>query len=236
MRRHLRHKQVDLRAVLFDLGGTLVKTASPPEIIRRILARHGVERRIEDIALAHERAEVSLAPEDYRLPYYDFWIKWNRKILEALKVHENTDFLARVLVDEWWDNADVELYPDAREALKLLKEKELKIGIITNAFEKDVEYILMRTDLPNFFDVVVGIDTVGKPKPASEIFLYALKMLNVQPCEAIFVGDDLEKDYFGALKAGLRAVLIDRNSTLDDLRLLKIKDLRELLGFTDPEE
>ena len=220
----------NLKAVLFDLGGTLVKTASPPEIIKRILERYGIVRELEEIALAHRRAEEGMSPEDYRLSYYEFWVKWNRRILNALQISGGDEFLARALVDEWWDNADVELYPDAREALEKLRESELRLGIVTNAFKKDIEEIFARIDLPNLFDVAVGIDAVGRPKPDPQIFLYAVKKLNIRPREALFVGDSLENDYFGALKAGLRAVLVDRDYLMNNrLDLIRINDLRELI-------
>ncbi|MEM2457164.1 MAG: HAD family hydrolase [Candidatus Bathyarchaeia archaeon] len=220
-----------LKAVLFDLGGTLIKTAPPPEIIRRILAAHGIVRAIEDIALAHEKAESSMRPEDYGLSYYEFWIKWNRTILDELQIHEDADFLAKVLVDKWWDNADVELYPEVNETLRYLKVMGLKMGVVTNAFEKDIEEILRRVDLPVAFDVRVGIDSVKKPKPDPEAFIFAVRMLGVKPEEAIFVGDSLEKDYFGALRAGLRAVLLDRDNKVKEKHLTRIRSLWELIDL-----
>lgn len=221
---------MDLKAVLFDLGGTLVKTASPPEIIGRILEAHGVKRSIDMIYAAHKKAEENLTLEDYKLPYYDFWIKWNKIILEDLLILENTDFLARALAEEWWDNADVELYPDVRETLSRLKEAGLKIGIVTNGFEKDIEDILARFNLADFFDAAVGTDTVGKPKPCKEIFLHVLRALKVKPPEALYVGDDLEKDYFGALNAGLRAILLDREDAVKE-NVAKIKNIGDLLDL-----
>lgn len=221
---------MDLKAVLFDLGGTLVKTAPPPEIIRRILEAHGVKRSIDVISAAHKKAEENLALEDYSLPYYDFWVKWNKIILEDLGILENADFLAWALAEEWWDNADVELYPDVRETLSRLKEAGLKNGIITNGFEKDIEDILARFNLAGFFDVAVGSDVVGRPKPCKEIFLHALRILKVEPHEALYVGDDLEKDYFGALKAGLRAILLDREDAVKE-NVAKIKNIGDLLDL-----
>ncbi|MEM3815256.1 MAG: HAD family hydrolase [Candidatus Bathyarchaeia archaeon] len=220
-----------IKAVLFDLGGTLIKTASPPEIVRRILARYGQIKPIEDIALAHEKAERSMAPEDYSLSYYDFWVKWNRIILGALNIRDDNNFLAKALVDEWWDNADVELYPDAGETLRELEKMGLKIGIVTNAFKKDIEEMLKRVNLPAAFDVAVGIDAVGKPKPDPEIFMFAVRALNVKPEETIFVGDSLEKDYFGALNAGLKAILLDREDNVKREDLVKIKNLRDLIDL-----
>ncbi|MEM2307138.1 MAG: HAD family hydrolase, partial [Candidatus Bathyarchaeia archaeon] len=161
-----------------------------------------------------------------------FWIKWNRRILEALEIHENTDLLARVLVDEWWDNAGLEPYDDAEEALLGLRGLGLKIGIVTNAFIKDIEEILARVSLPRVFDILVGIDSVGRAKPDPEVFRYAIKLLRIQPNEAVFIGDSLERDYFGALNAGLRAILIDReNSVRGDI--VKISNLREIPKILD---
>lgn len=223
-----------VKAVLFDLGGTLVDTAPPPEIIKRILEKYGVKRAIDSIALAHETAEESMAPEDYMLTYYEFWTKWNRRILEALRINENIDFLSRVLVDEWWDNANVKTYPDAEYTLVRLKDTGIKIGIVTNAFNKDIEEILARVKFPILFDVCVGIDSVGKPKPHPEMFLYAVKALDVRSNEVLFVGDSLEKDYFGALNAGLKAILLDRKNAFNSRQdLVRIGDLRSLLNIIE---
>lgn len=222
-----------LKAVLFDLAGTLVKAASPAEIIGRILEKYGVRRPIEDIALAHKMTEEDTSPEDYSLPYYDFWIKRNRRMLERLRVYRGIDFLARALVDEWWDNAGLEVYPDAEEALPRLRDAGLKLGIITNAFEKDIEDVLRRVRLPKLFDVLVGIDAVKRPKPHPEIFLYAVHVLNIKPWEALFIGDDLERDYMGALNAGLTAILIDRSPIRDSgggpARIRSLNDVLTML-------
>lgn len=221
-----------LRAVLLDLGGTLIRTAHPAEIIKRILGRHGIERSIDEIALAHKFAEENTPTEDYNLTYYDFWIRWNRRIFDRLGVKDEGDFLARVLIDEWWDNAGLEVYPDAEGALIRLKGSGFKIGVITNAFEKDIEEILKRVEMPIKFDVLVGIDTVKKPKPSPEIFLHAVKILEVHPNEAVYIGDDLEKDYIGATNAGLRAILVDRNSTYRNRQnIVRVRSLSEALNL-----
>lgn len=70
--------------------------------------------------------------------------------------------------------------------------------------------ILPRAGLEEFFDVCVGFDTTGKRKPSPEAFKHALRRLDVKPEEAIFVGDNLEQDYLGAQKVGMKALLIQR--------------------------
>ncbi len=59
----------------------------------------------------------------------------------------------------------------------------------------------------------VGADTCRKAKPDKGIFLYALQELGARAEETLFIGDDIEKDYRGATGAGLRALLIDRDTS-----------------------
>ncbi len=220
--------QGNLRAVLFDLGGTLIKTAPIPEILRRILEAHNIRRSAVDIEYAQRRADEELKIDDYRLPYEEFWRKWNLKILKTLNVKGDVDLLASIITREWWSYADVELYPDTEETLNSLRELDFKLGIISNGFEKDIEIVLDITGLGGFFSVKVGADTIKKPKPNREIFLFATEKLNVKPEEAVFVGDMLEIDYYGARNAGLNAVLIDRENNIN-VNVKKIVSLTDLL-------
>ena len=67
----------------------------------------------------------------------------------------------------------------------------------------------------------------GKTKPHETIFRRMLELLDVEPGEAVMVGDTLEDDVEGALAVGMRAILVDREGRypdgperLDDLRSL----------------
>jgi len=219
-----------LKAVLFDLGGTLMRNAPVPEIFRRILASYGIRKPLARIATAFREVEEQLTPEDYTLPYREFWRLFNGRILERLRIRTNLEALADAITDAWWDNAELELYSDVRETLMELKEKGLKMGIVTNGFQKDIDDILSRTNLTGFFDVTVGVDAVGKPKPDRAIFAYAVRKLGVPPEKTVFVGDNPIADYEGAKNAGLKPLLLDRDGQHLG-GLAKIRDLRELLNY-----
>ena len=220
------------RVVLFDLGGTLVKTAPVPEILKRILEAHGVQKPIDEIAFAQKEADNGLTLRDYATPSDKFWFEWNLKILRRLNVHKNLRRLAMAISEKWWDFADLKLYPDVKETLDCLKERGFKTGLVTNGFKSDIDEILPRVGLSGYFDIAVGVDAVGKPKPRKEIFLFALDKLNVDPNEAIFVGDTLEIDYEGAEKAGLAALLIDREDKVKD-PVRKIGRLTEMKNYLE---
>ena len=198
------------KAVLFDLGGTLIKTVDVPEIFKRILEVYGVNVSVDNIAKAHEENVKKFDVEEMIKLRQDFWVKWNLRILERIGIQRNEASLARKIDRLWWDYAELEIYSDSLETLTQLKHREIKIGIVTNGLENDYKQILRKLNWTDYFDVVVGIDACKKAKPEREIFLFAINKLHVHPDETIFIGDSIKYDYEGAKKAGLKPLLINR--------------------------
>jgi len=219
------------KAVLFDIGGTLIKPANVPEVFRKTLKEYGIERSLDEISAVHQENQEFYFNTDAMVELgRKFWVEWNSRILERLGIQENREFLAKIIDELWWDYAELKLYADVKDTLKELKAMGVKTGIITNGFETDSRQILLKTGLTNSFDVTVGVDTCRKAKPDKLIFLYAVNKLGIQPKEAIFVGDSIERDYNGAKKAGLRALLIDRAGKAP-ANVEKIRSLREVLAY-----
>ena len=224
-------EEMKFKAVLFDLGETLIKTAEVPEIFRRILGIYGVAVNFDQILRAHEAnlkefdVETGLAELGY-----SFWRQWNLKLLSRVGVSNNAEFLAEKIDELWWNYADLQFYPDVKETLTQLKSNQVKVGIVTNAVRKDYDQILKKLAAEHYFDVVVGIDSCNKAKPSKEIFLCALKKLQLKPSEVLFVGDSVERDYEGAERTGLKPLIIDRNGR--DLKNADcISSLTEILHY-----
>jgi len=219
-----------IKAVLFDLGGTLVKTAEIPRIYKRILKAQGVMVSADKIFKAHRETEKNMDVVEGQLSHgKDFWIRWNLRVLKSLGIEENAEFLAKKIDELWWDFADLELYPDVIPTLRKLKTRGIKTGIVTNGLESDYQRILEKLRLTDRFEVVVGVDSCGRAKPSSEIFQCALDELCVRPEEAIFIGDSIEYDYEGAKNAGLKALLIDRDRK--ETRGKSIRYLNDVLRY-----
>ncbi|MEM2130854.1 MAG: HAD-IA family hydrolase [Candidatus Bathyarchaeia archaeon] len=218
-----------IKAVLFDLGGTLVKTASTLTIFNRILAKHGVQVQttVDEKIFNEVFQEMS---EKYWMEYEKFWQTYNIRILRKLGIQSNLEELADIIDKEWWTHAELSLYPDVKDTILILRRKGLKLGIVSNGLRKDIKEILSRVSLTGKFDVTVGVDDAGASKPDKRIFQRALNELTVSPNEAIFVGDNLEADYKGAENAGLKPLLIDRgNKVLGNLN--KIRCLKEVMQY-----
>jgi len=199
------------RAVLFDLGGTVIRSEEPPRVFMKIFEANGMHVRLEDIAGAHAACQRELDTVEMARMGHDYWVQWNLKMLKRLGLIGDLEPLARKIDTDWFEYAKVEPYPDAVETLHKLRSMGVKTGIVTNGLKRDYQTILAKTGLSDQFDVTVGTDDCHAAKPDKRIFTYALEKLNVRPDEAIFVGDSHEYDYKGAEQAGLKPLLINRN-------------------------
>jgi len=119
-----------LKAVLFDLGGTLIQTSEVPRIYKKILGIYGVEVDTDQILEGHEANQKEFNVEEGLVELgYSFWRKWNLKLLSRLDTSNNAEFLAEKIDELWWDCADLQFYPDAIETLTQLRSKQIKLGV-----------------------------------------------------------------------------------------------------------
>jgi len=227
-------KTLNVKAVLFDLGNTLVYMY-PEETFQKILEALGISKSLDDVKQAMIKGNQEFDIDKHsHLSAHEFYTEWSMVELRHLGITGNAK--ARKLAEEidfrWFEFAKVYVYPDVKETLQRLKHKGLKLGIITGGYEEDVEKILPKAGLEKFFEVYVGVNTTGKRKPHSEAFNYALKQLRIKPMEAVFVGDQLEADYIGAKKVGMKVFLIQREGK-PIAGVETIASLKEIFDFLE---
>lgn len=146
--------------------------------------------------------------DDFRIPIRSFVIDnlvglWNKNMLLAT------------------------IYPETVDTLKQLKDKGIKLAIISNSPEQNIEPVLEKFDLNKFFDVILLSFEEGMIKADSALYEKAVDMLGLEKEDVIVVGDSIKSDMDCAKKAGLKNILIDRknNREFED----KITDLSQLL-------
>jgi len=100
----------------------------------------------------------------------------------------------------------LEPYPNVVSTLIKLREKGIKLAIVSDAPKLKAWIRLVELNLGDFFDHVVAFEDTREHKPNPKPFLRALKLLNVKPDEAMFVGDWPERDIKGAKRLGIRTV------------------------------
>ena len=104
------------------------------------------------------------------------------------------------------------------------------IGLVSNS-ARDVREFARHHAL----DVDAGISSFhhGRTKPHASIFRAVLDLLEVEPPEAVMVGDTIADDVEGALALGMRAILLDRERVHPDFepRVESLNELAPLLGL-----
>lgn len=102
-----------------------------------------------------------------------------------------------------------EAFPDAEPALAELRERGLRLVVVSN-WDCGLAEVLERIGLLALVDAVVVSAVVGAPKPDRRLFAAALAAAGCAASEAVHVGDSIDHDLAGARAAGIRALLLDR--------------------------
>lgn len=95
-------------------------------------------------------------------------------------------------------------YPGTKRILIGLKEKGLKLAIVSDAPKLKAWIRLVNMRVDDFFDVVVALEDTGRLKPSRLPFKAALKELGVRAGECLMVGDRPNKDMKGARALGMK--------------------------------
>ncbi|MGN6399664.1 MAG: YjjG family noncanonical pyrimidine nucleotidase, partial [Flavisolibacter sp.] len=95
------------------------------------------------------------------------------------------------------------LFPDTKEVLQYLINKDYRLHLITNGFEKTQHSKLKHSGLDGFFKEVITSESSNSLKPQKEIFDFALNKTGARAEESIMIGDSLEIDVAGAMNAGM---------------------------------
>jgi putative hydrolase of the HAD superfamily len=106
----------------------------------------------------------------------------------------------------------------SRELLARLRARGLRTGVVSN-FDRRLPGILEGLGLAAQLDAIVLPSDARAAKPDRRIFALALERIGVEAAEALFVGDDSQRDLEGARAMGLQAVDATALATLSDLRI-----------------
>jgi FMN phosphatase YigB (HAD superfamily) len=195
---------VKIKAVLFDLYGTLVYVENPvteTEISEYLFSR-GYEVSPQQLKAAW--AFVSFI--DYPKYGYKNWCSYFSRILWRLKVKVNEETLNNIV--GLLEGKPYQLYPDAAGAVIKAKENGFKTAIVTTIayfqFKRAIQPIR------NYFDFIMTGYEAGCDKTNPKMYRKVLEILNTRPEEAVMIGDDVPIDIILPKKLGINAILLNR--------------------------
>ena len=210
-----------IRAVLFDLGDTLILQAHDPDedalysamaaqvapLLRQWEAKLDAFALLRDLYRAVEEAQSERRSRGLEVdgPFVT---------RGALAEHgfDATPEQAEML----WNASAVglplwgwQLFPDTLDTLRKLRDMPVAVGLVSNSYyTADTRVpLLHKLDLPeDMFDAFVFSADVMRPKPRPEPFQRALDLLDVRAEDSVFVGDVFDVDIVGAKALGMTTV------------------------------
>ena len=124
-------------------------------------------------------------------------------------------------------------YPDVKTTLKNLKKK-YKMAAVSDGQSLWAKAELNAVGLSEFFDPLLVSSDFGYRKPDRRLFKKALKKMDMEPEEVIFIGNDLYRDVYGANEMGMKSVFFKSNQ--GDHTYLSAKPDKTILKFADLEK
>ena len=213
---------------MFDVDFTLARPGPDlgPEGYERLGARYGLTldpARYDD---ARRAALVDLKRHPELDHDEEIWIRFTQRIIEGMGGAGDTYAAACEMEGAWAHAHHFELYEDAIPTLGALRDRGLKLGLLSNS-ARDLDAFVGHHGLA--VDAVLTSRAHGKTKPHETIFRRMLELLDVVAGDAVMVGDTIEDDVEGATAVGMRAVLVDREGRYETHA--SIADLRALLSL-----
>ena len=124
-------------------------------------------------------------------------------------------------------------YPEVKEVLKKLKEKEYRLAVLSNGTPALLNELVKSNDLENIFDDLFSIEEVRIYKPDSKVYDLPIKKYQIKPDEVAFLSANTW-DVSGGGNYGYNAIWVNRNNNifdkLDYEPKNEIKNLKQLIG------
>ncbi|EJQ94962.1 HAD family hydrolase [Bacillus cereus] len=144
--------------------------------------------------------------------------------------------LPRNSIQDFWNNNFPKCFSINQSTINIINTIKLhvKVGIITNGSTQRQKAKIINTNLNRHFDTIIISEETGFSKPDKRIFELALKKLNVQQEDVLFVGDDLEKDIAGCQNVNIKGIWFNPNmikNNTDTKPYAEITSFDSLLSF-----
>lgn len=213
-----------IKAVIFDLDGTLIDTERYYRIYWPKALAHFGYHLTDEQALALRSLGRPFAPKQFK--------EWFGEDFDYIKVRD----YRKEIMEEVLDRDGIKRKPGAEACLQYLKEQGITAAIATASDLVRTEKYLAKVELRAYFDKLISATQVAEGKPSPDIYLYACKELGLKPSECIAV-EDSPNGVLSAYRAGLKVIMVP-DQTKPDAELSKylyacVDSLADLKNYVD---
>lgn len=198
-----------IKLLMFDLDDTLWP-CKPTIIAAENTLYEWMQRRVPQITEHHDSETLFHKRCDFMRQRPDLMHDMSKLRIESLKALSDEIGLDYGWIDEAFEvffhaRQQVELYEDVAPALDLLAA-DYQLVAVTNG-NADIAL----TGIDQWFEFAVSAAEVGHQKPHPLVFQTAMAKAGVTSAETVHIGDDEQRDIFGACELGVRTIWVNRS-------------------------
>ena len=217
----------NIKAIIFDAYGTLFDVNSAAE-----KCKDKIGDKWEPFANFWRTTQLEYTwLRSLMKRHKDFWQVTEDSLDKSMKVFEINSSMRNELLDLY---KTLSPFKEVPEVLKSLKEKDLKLAILSNGTPALLNQLVKSNNLDNLFDDLFSIEEVGIYKPDSKVYDIPIKKYNIQKNEVAFLSANTW-DVSGGGNYGFNSIWVNRNNnTFDNLDYVpkhQIEDLSKLLDI-----
>ena len=159
----------------------------------------------------------------------DFWKITEDSLDKSIKVFDINPDMKSELLDLY---KILSPYPEVKETLKLLKEKNYKLSILSNGTPSLLKGLVSRNNI-EVFDDIFSVEEVGIFKPDSKVYDIPVKKYEIEKNEVAFLSANTW-DVSGGGNYGFNAIWVNRNNTIfDNLDYSPVNQINNLKHLLD---
>ena len=221
-----------IKAVIFDLDNTLLDFMKMKDYAVKAAIAGMIEAGLDIDADESYKTIIGIYEDEgweNQQVFNDFL---NKTIGEV----NNKYLAAGIVAYRRAREANLLLYPNVNHTLVELIKMSVKLAVVSDAPSREAWMRIYYLNLHHHFDVDLTYDDTNARKPSPIHFEMALSQLNIDPEEALMVGDWPERDVVGANKLGIRTIFArygDSFGTVDSGADWDINDVYEIVSIVN---
>ena len=215
----------NIKAIIFDAYGTLFDVNSAAENCKDKIGDNW-----ENFANYWRTTQLEYTwLRSLMKRHKDFWQVTEESLDKSMKAYKINSSMKNELLDLY---KVLITFKEVPKVLNLLKEKKIKLAILSNGTPALLHQLVKNNKLENIFDDIFSVEDVGIYKPDSKVYDMPIRKYQIQKNEVAFLSANTW-DVSGAGNFGYNSIWVNRNNSIfDNLDYRpenQIKNLDELL-------
>lgn len=204
-----------VKVVSFDVGNTIIKSSKNDSLKQLIGKEAVIEKELFEKAYKEHFITNNIGLDEF----CDRTLISKDRLLEIIYYYKK-------------EKKPAEVWHDVQEVLSRLRKENIELIALSNKTYVN-PYTMKTYGLEKYFKKEFYSCDVGYAKPDVSIFSNAAKDIFCMPSEMIHIGDSIKTDYLGAIQAGWRALLLDREGKLEKTKteINRITGLDEIFHY-----